>query len=109
MTYEFQVSLPLLAQFTFKGDASSYAFLTGSFGVGAVIGGLAVASQRRNSPSLLVLAGFLFGTCVLAAAFMPTLFLSGLALVFAGVCSIFSPPSVTVSSSWPATPRCAVG
>jgi MFS family permease len=89
LTYEFQVSLPLLAQFTFKGDASSYAFLTSSFGVGAVIGGIAVASQRRNTPSLLVLAAFLFGTFILTAAFMPTLFLSGLALVLSGVCSIY--------------------
>jgi MFS family permease len=38
---------------------------------------------------LLVLAGSLFGAAVLAAAFMPTLFLSGLALVFAGIASIF--------------------
>jgi len=88
-TYEFQVSLPLLAQFTFHGNASSYAFLTSSFGLGAVIGGLAIASQRRNTPSLLVLAGSLFGMGVLAAAFMPSLFLSGLALVFAGFASIF--------------------
>ena len=88
-TYEFQVSLPLLAQFTFKGDASSYAFLTGAFGLGAVVGGLAIASQRKNTPALLVFTGFLFGAGVLTAAFMPTLFLSGVALVFAGVFSIF--------------------
>lgn len=88
-TYEFQVSLPLLAQFTFKGDASSYAFLTGAFGLGAVVGGLAIASQRKNTPALLVITGFLFGTGILAAAFMPTLFLSGVALVFSGVFSIY--------------------
>jgi MFS family permease len=34
-TYEFHVSLPLLAQSTFKGDSSSYAFLTASMGIGA--------------------------------------------------------------------------
>ena len=33
LTFEFQVSLPLIAQFTFKGDASSYAFLTASMGM----------------------------------------------------------------------------
>jgi len=88
-TFEFQVSLPLIAQNTFKGDASSYAFLTGAFGVGAAIGGLAIASQRVNTRSRLVAAGFLFGATVLAAAFMPTLFLSGLILVLAGVCSIY--------------------
>jgi len=89
LTYEFQVSLPLMAQFTFHGDASSFAFLTGAFGLGAVVGGVAIASQRRSTRSLLVLAGTLFGAFVLAAAFMPTLFLSGAALVLAGVSSIF--------------------
>ncbi len=89
LTYEFQVSLPLIAQFTFKGNASSLAFLTGSFGVGAMVGGIAVASQRKNTPSRLVIAGFLFGFTVLAAAFMPTLFLSGFALVLAGISSIY--------------------
>jgi MFS family permease len=89
LTYEFQVSLPLVAQFTFNGDASSLAFLTGSFGVGAVVGGIAVASQRKNTPSRLVIAGFLFGFTILSAAFMPTLLLSGFALVLAGVSSIY--------------------
>jgi MFS family permease len=89
LTYEFQVSLPLLAQFTFQGGASSYAFLTGAFGVGAVVGGIAVAGQRRNSPYLLVIAGLLFGATILGAAFMPTLVLSGMALVLAGVSSIY--------------------
>ncbi|MGE5123024.1 MAG: MFS transporter, partial [Acidobacteriaceae bacterium] len=73
----------------FHGDASSYAFLTGSFGVGAVIGGLAIASQRVNTRSRLVAAAFLFGAGVLGAAFMPTLFLAGTVLLFAGVCSIY--------------------
>jgi len=88
-TFEFQVSLPLIAQYTFKGDVSSLAFLSGALGFGAVAGGLAIASQKRNSPSMLVGAGFLFGATILAAAFMPTLILSGIALVFAGVCSIY--------------------
>jgi MFS family permease len=89
LTYEFQVSLPLMAQFTFNAGASGLAFLTGSFGVGAVVGGLAVASQRKNAPSLLIITGSLFGVTILGAAFMPTLLLSGAALVLAGVCSIF--------------------
>jgi MFS family permease len=89
LTFEFQVSLPLLAQYGFGGDASSYAFLSGALGVGAVIGSLAMASQKKNAFSQLVIAGFFFGVTVLGAAFMPTLFLSGLVLVLAGVCSIF--------------------
>jgi MFS family permease len=89
LTYEFQVSLPLMAQNTFNAGASGLAFLTGSFGVGAVIGGLAVASQRKNTPSLLIVTGSLFGLTILGAAFMPTLLLSGSLLVLAGICSIF--------------------
>ncbi len=88
-TFEFQVSLPLIAQYAFKGDASSYAFLSGALGLGAVIGGLLVASQKTDSPSYLVIAAFLFGVTVLGASFMPTLVLSGAILVLTGVCSIY--------------------
>jgi MFS family permease len=88
-TYEFQVSLPLIAQYAFDGSAGSYAYLSGALGLGAVIGGLAIAAQKKNSPSLLIIAGFLFGATVLSAAFMPTLFLCGVVLVFAGACSIY--------------------
>jgi MFS family permease len=54
-----------------------------------VVGGLAIASQRKNSPNILVLAAFLFGSFVLAASQMPSLYLSGITLVLAGVSSIF--------------------
>ena len=88
LTYEFQVSLPLIAQFTFKGDASSLAFLMASMGVGAAVGGLFFASRKGLTPYKLVSAAGLFGLAVLAAAFMPNLLLSGLALVAVGICSI---------------------
>ncbi len=88
-TFEFQVSLPLLAQYTFKGDAGSLAFLTGALGLGAVAGGLAIAGQKKSTAAALIAAGFLFGVGVLGAAVMPTLLLSGAALVFAGACSIY--------------------
>lgn len=88
LTFEFQVSLPLIAQFTFKGDAGSYAFLTGSMGFGAAAGGIFFASRKGIMPYKLVSASLLFGLAVLAAAFMPSLLLSGLALVLVGICSI---------------------
>jgi MFS family permease len=88
LTFEFQVSLPLIAQFTFNGDASSYAFLTASMGVGAAVGGLFFASRKGINPYKLVSAALLFGTAVLVAALMPTLLLSGLAMVAVGICSI---------------------
>ncbi len=88
LTFEFQVSLPLIAQFTFKGNASSYAFLTGSMGFGAAAGGVFFASRKGMTPYKVVTAALLFGAAVLAAAFMPTLLLSGLALVAVGAASI---------------------
>ena len=88
-TFEFQVSLPLMAQYTFNGDARSLAFLSGALGIGAVVGGLVVASQNRNTPSRLIVASALFGVAVLGAALMPTLALSGIGLAMAGFCSIY--------------------
>jgi MFS family permease len=88
LTFEFQVSLPLLAQFTFKGDARGYAFLTSAMGLGAAMGGLCFASRKGFAPHKLVGASLLFGLAVLAAACMPSLALTGLAMVAVGVCSI---------------------
>jgi len=88
LTYEFQVSLPLIAQFTFKGDASSYALLTGSMGFGAALGGVSFASRKGIDPNKVIVASLLFGLAVVAAAFMPSLILTGLALVFVGISSI---------------------
>ena len=88
LTYEFQVSLPLIAQFTFKGDASSYAFLSAAMGVGAAFGGILFASRKGIEPYKLVSASLLFGLAVVAAALMPSLHLTGLALVLVGMASI---------------------
>ncbi len=87
-TYEFQVSLPLIAQFTFHGDASSYALLTASMGFGAAIGGIFFASRKGIRFHKVVNAALLFGLAVLAAAFMPSLLITGLALVLVGIFSI---------------------
>jgi MFS family permease len=88
LTFEFQVSLPLIAQFTFHGGARSYAFLTSAMGLGAALGGLGFASRKSAAPRQLVSASLLFGLAVLAAACMPNLALTGLAMVAVGVCSI---------------------
>jgi MFS family permease len=87
-TYEFHISLPLLAQNTFGGDAGSYAFLTASMGFGATAGGLVFASRKGVRFSKLVSACFLFGLAVLAAAFMPSLRLTGLVMILVGIFSI---------------------
>jgi len=88
LTFEFQVSLPLLARFQFNGDAGSYALLSASLGAGAVMGGLLIAGRSRVSRDQLVRGALLFGLAVTAAAFMPNLWLTAAALVLVGICSI---------------------
>ncbi len=88
-TFEFQVSLPLLAQFTFHGDASSLAALMAAMGMGAVGGGLLTASQKTTSPHMLIMGAFFFGLTAAVAAFMPNLLLAVLAMVLVGLCSIY--------------------
>ena len=88
LTFEFQVSLPLIARFTFNGDARVYASLSMALGIGAVIGGLMIAGQKEVSPDRLVKGALWFGLVILAAAFMPSLPLTVLTLVVVGVFSI---------------------
>jgi MFS family permease len=88
LTFEFQVSLPLIARFTFNGNASSYAMLSSAMGIGAVAGGLFIAGQKTVSFQKLVSAALLFGLAVLAASFMPSLALTGAVMVLVGIASI---------------------
>lgn len=88
LTYEFTVSLPLIAQDVFKGDAGSYAFLTASMGFGAATGGIFFAGRKGITPHKMISAAILFGLAILTAACMPSLLLSGLVMVLVGACSI---------------------
>ncbi len=88
LTYEFTVILPLFAQFTFHGNAGTYALLTSSVGLGSALGGLFIASRRKIAPFMLVNAAFLFGIVILLTAIAPNLILAILALVLVGIFSI---------------------
>ncbi len=110
LTFEFQVSLPLIAQFTFKGDASSYAFLTGSMGFGAAIGGIFFASRKGIVPYKLVSASLL----VRAGGSGGGLHAKPAALrrwpwCWWGSARSTSPRWATASCSWRARRKCAAG
>ena len=87
-TYEFTVTLPLLAEFTFMNGAAGYAALTSAMGVGAVIGGLYVAGRSRGSSAKLVSIAAMFGTAVVLVAISPTFALAVLGMVVVGFFSI---------------------
>jgi len=88
LSYEFQVVLPVLAKNTFHGNADAYGFFSAAFGIGAVIGGLAVASRPPRGMRSLATAAGVFGLTMLVAAAAPTLATEVLALTMVGAGSV---------------------
>jgi predicted MFS family arabinose efflux permease len=88
VSYNFQVLLPLLAEFTWHGTASTYAALTAAMGVGSVAGALAAGARGRVSPRLIVGASLAFGTAELLVAAAPSLESQLLFLVPLGAASV---------------------
>jgi MFS family permease len=87
-TFEFEVSLPLLAETTFRGTATTYSWLLGALGAGAVAGGLYAARSARTGVNRLIKAavGYAIAVGLLAAA--PTLVTAIAACVLTGVASV---------------------
>ena len=88
LTYEFQVSLPVMAKTGLHVGAAGFGFMTASMGVGAVLGGLLVAARGRTGLRPLVLSSSVFGLAVALAAVAPSLPWELAALAFAGGASI---------------------
>ena len=88
LSYNFQILLPLLADFTWHGTATTYALLTTSMGVGSVLGALMAGARGRVDSRLLVWAAGAFGLFMLAAAAAPTLPLQIAALVPLGMVTV---------------------
>ncbi|WP_081686167.1 MFS transporter [Candidatus Solirubrobacter pratensis] len=88
ISFNFQVLLPLLADFTWHGSASTYAALTAAMGVGSVAGALAAGARGRVTPRLIVAASMIFGVSELFVAAAPTLPIQLLFLVPLGAASV---------------------
>jgi MFS family permease len=88
LTYEFQVSLPVMASRGLHVGATGYGFMTAAMGVGAVVGGLLVAARGRTGAGPLVLAASGFGVAMALATLAPSLALEVVALALAGAASI---------------------
>lgn len=93
-TFNFQILLPLLASFTFHGDAGVYATLTTAMGVGAILGALASGSRARVRPAMLVGASLAFGALVLVLSGAPSQWVAAAALVPVGAASVSFSASV---------------
>lgn len=93
-TFNFQILLPLMASFTFHGDAGVYATLTTAMGVGAIVGAVANGARARVRPSLLVAASLAFGALMLALSAAPSEVLAAIVLVPVGAASVAFSASV---------------
>ncbi len=88
LTYEFQVSLPVMASRGLDVGARGFGFMTAAMGVGAVLGGLMVAARGRTGLKPLVLSAMVFGVAMALAALAPSLAVELAALGFVGAASI---------------------
>jgi MFS family permease len=101
--YENQISVPLLAKYTFGGDASSYGFLSSAMGAGSVLGGLLVARSGRADHRRQGYAALFLGVAMLVTSAMPNMATALVAMVVVGVGSVafITMTSVTLQLSAP--------
>ena len=97
LTYEFQVVFPMVATQTFDAGAQTYGFMTTAMAIGAVIGGLLMATWGKPGVRPVLLSCTGFGAALAVAAIAPTLWMLLAVLVVVGMCSVSF--AVTVSSS----------
>lgn len=88
LAYEFQVTLPVMARQGLHVGAAGYGFMTAAMGIGAVAGGLVVATRGRTGMPTLILASTAFGVVLGLAALAPTLPVELVALALTGWASI---------------------
>jgi MFS family permease len=88
LTYEFQVSLPVMARSGLHVGATGYGFMTAAMGLGAVVGGLLVAAKGKTGLRQLTVAVTAFGIAMTLATLAPSLPFEVAALALAGAASI---------------------
>jgi MFS family permease len=87
-SFNFPTLLPLLARFTFDGNATAFAGLTAALALGSIVGALTMGSHGRVDDGFLRGAAILFGALTLLAAIAPSYGLMLLALVAVGTASV---------------------
>ena len=88
MAFNYQVTLPLLAERTFHGTATTFTLLFATLSAGSVAGALVVARQTELSLAFLVRAGTGLAVSTLALALAPNLPLALLAALAVGFTNV---------------------
>lgn len=87
-SYEFQVSLPLIAAKTFHAGARGYSTFMITMGLGSIVGGLLVASRKYVSARALILVAAALGVTMLVSALSPSLALAAILFVPVGFATV---------------------
>jgi MFS family permease len=87
-TYEFEVSLPLFARGPLAGGDTTYSWLMGAFGLGAVLGGIYCTRHAQTGVPRMIRAAGLYMAAMAATAFTGTVAAASLMLVLVGFASI---------------------
>jgi len=95
--FNFQVVLPLLAKFSFDGDATTYAAMVSAMAVGSIGGALVNGAHGRTGPRLIAGGALAFGVLALLSAAMPALALELVALTLLGAAAVTF--AATINSS----------
>jgi MFS family permease len=81
------IMMPLLAQRTFHGDATTYALMATSMGIGAVLGGVFIARSLEPSMRAMAILASVYCICIAVASVMPAAVLVDLVFVVIGASS----------------------
>jgi MFS family permease len=95
--FNFQVVLPLLAKFSFDGNATTYAAMVSAMAIGSIVGALVNGAHGRTGPRLIAGGALAFGVLALLSAAMPALALELVALTLLGAAAVTF--AATINSS----------
>jgi MFS family permease len=87
-TYEFEVSLPLFARGPLAGGVTTYSWLMGAFGLGAVLGGIYCTRHAQTGVPRMIRAAGLYMAAMAATACTGSVAAAALMLVVVGFTSI---------------------
>ncbi len=89
LAFEFQVTLPLLAERTLNEGAGGFTLLYSAMSLGSVAGALTMARRRTVDVAFLVKSAWALALAMTVLSFAPTLWLATIAVVPVGAATIF--------------------
>lgn len=88
LTWQFPITLPLMADGPFRGGAGTYGAMLTAMGGGAVLGGLVGAARISVRPVVLSRSALAWGISIGCAVLAPNLGWEIVALIVVGYCSV---------------------